>query len=301
MIIRSVIPVAIVIFGTLVSSCQTDLETISNPDRGFISFGIREWPASKGGALGTSSMSSFGVGAVTGEGEVVFDNQLVSGGNGSWDYAPMKLWPQRGSMVFSAYAPFGTASNGIEVVYDDSEEDFQLTYTLPSSKAAQVDLLIADNISVGDVTSRPETVTFDFSHILSLICVNAKYVTVSAPSGTVVEIEELAICGKFIQSADYSASSGWTDQVVMSSDYVYEWNSDDLSVTALSTSYQTVVSPEGGIYAIPYGTAVPLTLYVKYTVEAPGETAEEYEKSGDFSLTLEEGKRYYLNVDIDID
>ena len=281
-------------------SCRTETVPEQGEPDEYISFGIQEWPASKG-ALGTATMSSFGVGAVTGEGEVVFDNQLVSGGNGSWDYAPIKLWPQRGSMVFSAYAPFGTASNGIDVVYDDTEEDFVLSYTLPVSAADQVDLLMAENVTVTDMASRPDQVTFGFSHILSLICVKVKYTAENPPAGLTVDLDEVSLSGKFVQSADYSSSDGWTGQTIMSTDYIYDWNSDNLAATSLSGTYQSVIPDNCGIYAIPNPAAISMTLYVKYTVSVPGEADETLEKAGDFSLLLEEGKRYALQVDIDVE
>ena len=296
---RTVLAALLILTGLLSPSCNREAAPCDAPGEA-ISFGV-QGGGTRATAWTTSNISSFGVGAVSGEGEVFFDDQLVEGGNGHWAYAPVKLWPQTGSMSFSAYAPFGTASNGISAVYDDSGEAFSLSYTLPASPANQADILVAPNVTVADVTSRPSQVTFTFSHILSLICVKAKYTADNPPVGTAVALDELTLGGRLVASAEYSPSDGWSDQSLMVSDYTYSWDDDDLAVAALSTSYQTVVTDAIGVYAIPYTSALSVTLYVKYTVSVPGTAPETVEESGAVSLSLEEGKRYTLQVNLDVE
>ena len=164
-----------------------------------------------------------------------------------------------------------------------------------------MDILFADRVSVADVTSHPAQVSFIFSHILSQICVKARYTADNPPEGTTVTIEEMAFGGRLIQSADYTAAAGWTNQVTMSSPYTYSWDGDDLAVALLSTAYQTVLPDAIGVYVIPGASAITLTLYIKYSVEVPGNAAETFEVGGDVPIILEAGKRYMLQADINVE
>ena len=73
-------------------------------------------------------------------------NQLVEKKNGTWQYTPLKYWPNNDSdkISFFAYAPHNatgvTPSNAIQKGYPS------FTYTTPTAEADQVDLLAATPI-----------------------------------------------------------------------------------------------------------------------------------------------------------
>ena len=252
-------------------------------------------------ALTTSNLSTFGAAAYTGSVEIM-NNQLVEGGNGAWDYTPIKYWPQSGALYFSAYAPYATASNGITPTYNASTRSFDLTYVMPADEADQIDLLMAQNIDVEDCSNRPAKVPFTFGHILSRIGLTARYTGTNVAAGTTVTLTDVKVSGKFMASGDYTVSGGWSNQVASASTVIYDRPTAKLAATALTTTAQGLLAGDNYVMVIPNGSvAMEGTITVYYTITSPDGVSMEYVKDASSPLSYEPNKTYIYNLIIDLD
>ena len=97
-------------------------------------------------------------------------NQLVEKKNGTWQYTPLKYWPNNDSdkISFFAYAPHNatgvTPSNATQKGYPS------FTYTTPTAEADQVDLLAATPI----INQNGGSVDFKMQHALTKVVFNVK-------------------------------------------------------------------------------------------------------------------------------
>ena len=267
-----------------------------------ISFDTYAGGVTRTAALSTGSLTDFGAAAYTGAVQVM-DNQLVSGGNGSWTYSPIKYWPQSGPLYFSAYAPYATASNGITPAYNTTTRTIDLSYALPADEANQVDLLMAANVNVADCSAdRPAAVQFTFGHILSRIGLSARY-TGSVSSGTTVTLTDVKVSGNFVESGDYTVSGGWSNRVAASSAIVYDRPAAKLAATAMTTSAQNLLTGDNYVMVIPNGdeASVTGTITVYYTVTTSDGVSVDYVKDASSQLAYEPNKTYTYNLIIDVD
>lgn len=139
----------IILSAWTLTSCEKDTgtETVNVP----IGFSNNVTTATRASDINNDNLTSIGVFASLTHGN--FDatvstpnfmyNQLVEKKNGTWQYTPLKYWPNNDSdkISFFAYAPHNatgvTPSNAIQKGYPS------FTYTTPTAEADQVDLLAA--------------------------------------------------------------------------------------------------------------------------------------------------------------
>lgn len=92
-------------------------------------------------------------------------NQLVEKKSGTWQYTPVKYWPNNNTdkISFFAYAPHNatgvTQSNATDKGYPI------LTYTVPQAEASQIDLLA----SVPIIDQNKGNVNFKMQHVLTKV------------------------------------------------------------------------------------------------------------------------------------
>lgn len=159
----------IILSAWTLTSCEKDTgtETVNVP----IGFSNNVTTATRAGDINNDNLTSIGVFASLTHGN--FDatvstpnfmyNQLVEKKNGTWQYTPLKYWPNNDSdkISFFAYAPHNatgvTPSNAIQKGYPS------FTYTTPTAEADQVDLLAATpiiNQNGGSVDFKMQTRTY---------------------------------------------------------------------------------------------------------------------------------------------
>jgi hypothetical protein len=100
------------------------------------------------------------------------DDQLVTWNTDKWEYSPIKYWPKVGSAYgyvtfFGFNAATGAAADGV------AGSNPKITFTTQDAASAQVDL-VADVVEDKKGDDSPNTVKFDFDHILSRIAFKAK-------------------------------------------------------------------------------------------------------------------------------
>ena len=284
------------------SACNREGLTPSyNAGNDAIAFDTYAGGVTKTAALTTANLSTFGAAAYTGSVEIM-NNQLVEGGNGAWNYTPIKYWPQSGALYFSAYAPYASASNGITPSYNTSTRSFDLTYVMPADEADQVDLLMAQNVDVADCSNRPAKVQFTFGHILSRIGLTARYKGTNVAAGTTVTLTDVKVSGKFMASGDYIVSGGWSNQVASASTVIYDRPAEKLDATGLTTSAQNLLAGDNYVMVIPNGSvAMEGTITVSYTVRTSDGVEMQYVKDASSPLNYEPNKTYMYNLIIDLD
>lgn len=95
-------------------------------------------------------------------------NQLVEKKNGSWQYSPVKYWPNNDTdkISFFAYAPCNaTDAKGVTLGSTTDKGYPVLTYTVPQAEADQVDLLAAAPI----MNQNKGNVDFKMQHALTKV------------------------------------------------------------------------------------------------------------------------------------
>ena len=166
----------IILSAWTLTSCEKDTgtETVNVP----IGFSNNITTATKAGDINNDNLTSIGVFASLTHGN--FDatvstpnfmyNQLVEKKNGTWQYTPLKYWPNNDSdkISFFAYAPHNatgvTPSNATQKGYPS------FTYTTPTAEADQVDLLAATPI----INQNGGSVDFKMQHALTKVVFNCR-------------------------------------------------------------------------------------------------------------------------------
>lgn len=94
-----------------------------------------------------------------------FPNLMVSKTNsGQWKFSQTYFWPQTGYLSFFAYAPYASATNGINLSNNQNNNP-TLSYTVPHQVAEQPDLMIA----APQKDKFKEEIQLNFSHALACI------------------------------------------------------------------------------------------------------------------------------------
>lgn len=148
-----------------------------------------------------------------------------------------KYWPA-GKLLFYAYYPAATASNGIAQSATDAST---LTYTVPSSPASQPDLMTAATTDQ-EYTTGDGTATLNFNHALCAI----KFQTGNdIPNGT---IKSLNITG-IATSGKYNLATGlWSDK---NSGQTYSVSTFSNQTTQTATEDIQILSGDNTLMMIP--------------------------------------------------
>ena len=95
-----------------------------------------------------------------------------------WTYSPVKFWPTNGTdlLSFFAYAPYvDGAANSNPVPSERTQTGFpSLAYTVPTTEAAQIDLLAAAPQMNRTYSNNNGTVTFPLKHALTKVAIYIK-------------------------------------------------------------------------------------------------------------------------------
>lgn len=101
-------------------------------------------------------------------------NQLATKTGGTWQYTPLKYWPNTPDdyLTFFAYAPYADNCEALEVVSGNGSAGYpQIRYTLPATILGQVDVLTAAS---PNLTKTSSAVKFTMNHALTRIRFTAK-------------------------------------------------------------------------------------------------------------------------------
>lgn len=202
-------------------------------------------------------------------------NQEVTkaGGTATWEYTPTKFWPTNSNdkITFFAYAPHNPTGLTVPDITATGYPSF--TYEVPSTEAAQTDLLLAK--PAPNKTANDGKVNFSFKHALTRIVLN-----VEAGDGfTGITINSLSIKTKKSGTVAFSSITSPTDWMQWSN--IATGAGNDISCTAtLPSSSSTVTAGNTGkiatFFLLPIAatgnTSENATLTFSYTMNGIGDT-----------------------------
>ncbi len=187
--------------------------------------------------------------------------------SGNWTYSPERYWPnnETDKLSFFAYAPYvdEKATGGSNPAFKDKTAAGYpvLTYTVPTTEAAQIDLLASVPLIDQTYTGTSGTVKFQLNHALTKVTIKIKNgesytdkavtsLTLSAPAGG-----ELTYC--------VPASAGATPCV---------WSNPSAKTNFTATLSSSPIPVEdtekllATFYQIPVGNPSSVSLTLTYTV-----------------------------------
>ena len=202
-------------------------------------------------------------------------NQEVTkaSGTATWEYTPTKFWPTNSNdkITFFAYAPDNPTGLTVPDITATGYPSF--TYEVPSTEAAQTDLLLAK--PAPNKTASDGKVNFSFKHALTRIVLN-----VEAGGGfTGITINSLSIKTKKSGTVAFSSTTSPTDWMQWSN--IASGTGNDISCTAtLPSSSSTVTAGSTGkiatFFLLPIAatgnTSENATLTFSYTMNGIGDT-----------------------------
>lgn len=106
----------------------------------------------------------------------LFYNQEVEKVEGTWTYSPTRYWPGSDKVSFFAYAPYSTSNPAVKPIVDANGFP-SLTFTVPATEDAAVDLLVSEpimNRSYNRTPTADNTVKFQFKHALTKVTFKVK-------------------------------------------------------------------------------------------------------------------------------
>lgn len=190
---------------------------------------------------------------------------------GSWGYSPLSYWPASGTLEFVAYGSntprVEAASEGKLVAVDGSYANF--TYTVPTTVAAQEDLIAAGNGSYQGTT----TVTFAMKHLLSRV--GFKLQTVG--SGTSVTISEVSLNGKFVNNGTVNLATGTA---------ITPKAGADLTAADYTTSYSLFAAGEYFGITKQESAADGTPIFARYTSDGEGGSTTNTDNSDRYMMIM---------------
>lgn len=189
---------------------------------------------------------------------------------GPWGYSPLSYWPASGTLEFVAYGSntprVDAAAEGKLVAVDGSYANF--TYTVPTTVAAQEDLIAAGNDSYQGTTP----VTFTMKHLLSRV--GFKLQTVG--SGTSVTISEVSLNGKFVNNGTVNLAAGTAITP----------KAADLTAADYTTSYSLFAAGESFGITKEESAADGTPIFARYTSDGVGGSATNTDNSDRYMMIM---------------
>lgn len=146
---------------------------------------------------------------------VAFNNTAVTNkGEGKLSYSPRVLWPEslHEGLSFFAYYPHSKDYAGIiHTEQNETKEQLDITYTVPSNASDHIDLMYA----VTKTTSGNNPVNIEFNHALAQIKFQAR-VDASFPEGNTIKVTGIEITNAATQgilnppSTEDASTAKWT-------------------------------------------------------------------------------------------
>jgi len=227
-----------------------------------------------------------------------FYNLSVEKSGAKWLYNPITYWPPTGSISFFAYAPHSSTTGGAITHSSQSDVGFPIiTYTLPDAIPNQIDLLTS--IPVYEARNQATPVEFELYHALSTINFRAHFAA-TMPAGWNGYITEITI-GPFKNSGSYNYLN-WTI-APSAQDKSYNLSTANgylQDIQTLSTTPQTITSPNGDLLLIPQSIDANAKITIKFTLDKVGtlENKTVVHTVRNFIPTLEKSKSYTITLGI---
>lgn len=204
-------------------------------------------------------------------------NQKVEYKSVAWEYTPMKYWPntEGDKISFFAYAPYKTASNGIDLTAATATGAPTMRFTLQTKPEDMVDLVAtnatqtAGDAKTIDLTRSTAKVPFKFKHVLTRASFKAKLdASLASTNQTHVFITGMRILGTVDNGANGNAS-GTNNASKFYNAATYKWADGTWDYTA--PTKQSAVYP---LEAILNRNPASVSTYQKQSIELPQDATE---------------------------
>ena len=221
--------------------------------------------------------------------------------NTTWNYSPMKYWPNNTNdkVSFFAYAPYEEtpatgANKGIKLSSNTTNDTPAIDFTVNSNITNQVDLVYA---SAKD--KNKEVVDFQFKHALSRIGFSAKAADDYGP--TTIKVKSISISGKFYPSGKLNLLDGtWND--VSATDVTYK--KEGLDITLNNATEQQLFGEEQYLMIIPKnftGVNDKIKVTINYTSTTNGIVSDVISKDvfiDEKNFEQSEAYKFALNISL---
>ena len=235
-------------------------------------------------------------------------NQLVSGSRGSgFSYTPVKYWPalKNAKISFFAYAPYGTAENGISPRSTNTDSGVpDIVLASPDGSCNFPDLVVAEPVYNAGLQETGGSIMFQFHHTLSKISFQARLAgSDEGYDNTSIYLNSLLLSAEYPVSGVLDLGSGsWSNvepgrRLVMSK---YIGTGDN---GLLLSSTRQAAGDDYCILTIP-DNRKEYILSVSYTVITPdealpgGKLSNSYTVNQSFSFETEKGKAYDILISV---
>ena len=234
------------------------------------------------------------------------NEEFAKPASGLWSTENKKYWTNgTDTYTFFAYAPYadGTLTKGdgsLVAPKTANLVDPELTYTVPTALANQVDLIYSNNLKP-TWKDKTNATALTFNHALSRFNV---YAAENAASDFTFTIKKIYVKGNFytkgtfnLGDGDWDTSAAENYTVTENKEYVlYE---GDYTVTTSSKNFAETEANYGYLMAIP--TSETIKLYVVYTITYAEQISAPITKDFVFTTGCTKGTAYAANLLFQLD
>ena len=253
--------------------------------------------ATKANDLNATNIPDFAVYGTVAKGgasSLIFNNQLVNGT--TYTYSPVQYWIGGAQYDFLAFAPKTDAGWVYEVTDGKNAQNGTISFT--QSTDANQDFLFAynkPNVTPEDITSAPEKVAFNFSHMLSRVRFTFTH-GFTAGSNIELRVTDVHITDAYkkgtIAVANGAAANVWTPAD----------NSLNIAFGDAGTANITEVAPTAStehFYLIPADATYNVTF--KITLYQAGVLVANYNRTATVAANMLRGNSYDIKATLSSD
>lgn len=196
--------------------------------------------------------------------------QLMSkeSSSGSWNYSPVKYWPNNNNDQISFFAFAPADLTGVTVSASNVAGP-KITYRVPLKEEEGQDLLMGADMNKKKTDG---TVVFQMNHVLSQI----KFIVKSGDSGTTKIVKGLTVHASGTGTASFTADGkvSWAiDTAGIPSSFVAEKSFTGGITVPVPDDMNSKTDVIAAFFLLPVGDASPFTVSLTYTLQKAGESS----------------------------
>jgi len=264
----------------------------------------------------------------------MYDQAVIKKENGSWEYSPLKYWPNETDggetekdvdgngatskggpdrLSFYGYYPYRTSDNGITLPTNETPGMGTWNFEVKANAAEQVDFMMSQLVPDMTKPKIGETIELKFSHLLSRVTVAATLSDELVKDGCTLEIQQV-IFGQIYTDGELTPEYDNDKKTT-----TFKWNNIQ-SPERLYCNWSNEKGKENNnvFLMLPQTLQADATLAIKYTITFPADKDNKYgykytdmsgsvllskgkDQSGNTVESWVMNKAYQYNVEINLD